>query len=192
MLGKQAKIGAAACAALTLAIAAALAQQGPGPGGMGKGPGMMGPGMHMGQDMGPGMGMHRGMGMRGGMGGGGPMGGCMMLGADEGKTYAEGRLAFLKAELGITDAQKAQWDAYSAALKKNLENMQSMRQAMMGTMTAPEGSPVERLDLRITAMEARLATLKELKPALAGLYGALGDDQKKKANELLTGMGCMM
>lgn len=190
MLGRQATIAAAACAALTLAIAAALAQQGPGPGpgGMGKGPGMMGPGMHMGQGMGPGMGMHRGMGM----GGGGPMGGCMMLGADEGKTYAEGRLAFLKAELGITDAQKTQWDGYAAALKRNLENMQSMRQTMTGAMGTPEGSPVERLDLRITAMEARLATLKEVKPALAGLYAALSEEQKKKASELLTGMGCMM
>jgi hypothetical protein len=31
-----------------------------------------------------------------------------------------------------------------------------------------------------------------MKPALAGIYAALSADQKKKADDLLTGMGCMM
>jgi hypothetical protein len=44
----------------------------------------------------------------------------------------------------------------------------------------------------VGAMESRLSALKEVKPALANLYAALSDDQKKKADELLTGMGCMM
>jgi hypothetical protein len=41
-------------------------------------------------------------------------------------------------------------------------------------------------------MEGRVAALKEVKPALANLYAALDDNQKKAANKLLTGMGCMM
>jgi len=41
-------------------------------------------------------------------------------------------------------------------------------------------------------MESRIAALKEVKPALANLYEALSSDQKKKADELLTGMGCMV
>jgi hypothetical protein len=53
-------------------------------------------------------------------------------------------------------------------------------------------TPADRLDAQITAMDGRLATLKEIKPALAKLYAALSDEQKKKADELLTGMGCMM
>jgi hypothetical protein len=35
-------------------------------------------------------------------------------------------------------------------------------------------------------------SLKEVKPALAALYAALSEDQKKKADSLLTGMGCML
>jgi hypothetical protein len=140
--------------------------------------------------MGPGM--YPGMGMRGGMGFGPMGGGCAMLGTEWGKPYVEGRLAFLRAEIGVTEAQKAAWDGYAGALRKNLENMQSMHQAMRGALAAPDRSPVERLDQHITAMEARLATLKEMKPALATLYAALTDEQKKKANEVLTGMGCMM
>jgi hypothetical protein len=41
-------------------------------------------------------------------------------------------------------------------------------------------------------MEGRLTALKAVKPALANLYAALSDEQKKKADELLTGVGCMM
>jgi hypothetical protein len=105
-------------------------------------------------------------------------------------TFAEGRIAFLKAELGITDAQKAAFDAYADALKRNLQNMQGLRQAMRTAFEAD--SPVERLDAHVAAMESRLAALKEAKPALAALYETLGAEQKKKANDLMTGVGCMM
>ncbi len=107
-----------------------------------------------------------------------------------GEAHTEGRIAFLKAELAITGQQTSVWDAYAAALKKNLQSMQGMRETMMKVMQAK--SPVERLDAHIAAMDARVAALKELKPALAGLYSSLSEEQKKKADELLTGMGCMM
>ena len=143
---------------------------------------MMGPGM-MGQGMGRG-------GMMGMMGGGCPMMG-MMDGPEWPRTaFAEGRIAFIKAELAITDAQKSVWDAYATALRKNLESMQTMHNTMMSASSPVD--PVERLDLHISAMEFRLQSLKEVKPALSALYAALSDDQKKKADDLLTGMGCMM
>jgi hypothetical protein len=134
--------------------------------------------------------MMRGGGMMGMMGGQGMMGvmeSCPMMG---GTAHSEGRIAFLKAELAITDQQKEVWDAYAAALKKNLEGMRGMRLAMMKVMQAK--SPVERLDAHVAAMESRLAALRELKPALANLYSALSEEQRKKADEFLTGMGCMM
>ena len=113
----------------------------------------------------------------------------MMMGADT-SSFAEGRIAFLRAELVITDAQKAVWETYAAALKKNLQGMQAMRQTMMKVMEAK--TPVERLDAHITTMDGRLAALKEVKPALAALHAALSAEQKKKADQILTGMGCMM
>ena len=137
------------------------------------------------------MGMTKGGMMSGMMQGGGMMRmmeNCPMMGGMA--AHAEGRIAFLKAELAITDQQKAAWDAYAAAIKKNLTGMQAMRETMMKVMQAK--SPVERLDAHISAMDARLAALKELKPAVNTLYAALSEEQKKKADELLTGMGCMM
>jgi hypothetical protein len=164
--------------------------------GPGYGPGMMygqgyGPGM-MGQGY-PGMMYGRGYGRRGFGYGPGMMGGCPMLGTggeSRGSTFAEGRIAFLKAELNIVAAQETAWNAYAEAIKRNLQNMQGMWQSMRAVFEAD--TPVERLDAQVAAMEGRLAALKEVRPALADLYAALNADQKDKADELLTGMGCMM
>jgi hypothetical protein len=172
----------AAIAAISLAGAGSVFSQQRGPG-WGGGPGWWG-------GMGPGMMMGRGWGMgpRGMMG----MGCAMWDFDDEGDTatFAEGRIAFLKAELKITDAQKDVWDGYAKAVKSNLETMKSMHQAMLASFEGK--TPVERLDARINAMETRVKALQEMKPALEKLYTALSDDQKKIANEVLTGMGCMM
>jgi len=185
----------AALAALSISlftiVPASIAQQPEG----GQGPrpemGMMGSGM-MGQGMmgegmtGQGMGRGEMMGM---MGGGCPM--MEMMGkSDAAPSFAEGRIAFIKAELAVTDAQNSVWEAYAAALRKNLESMQRMHKTMRSA--ASPVNPVERLDLHISMMDSRLQSLKEVKPALAALYAALSDDQKKKADDLLTGMGCMM
>ena len=122
------------------------------------------------------------------------MGDCpmmnMMTGELDMPTFAQGRVAFLKAELAITDAQSKAWEAYAEALKKNLQNMQDMRQPMMSAMMGK--TPVERLDAHLTAMENRLKVLKDVKPALGALYQTLSDDQRKKADQVLTSMGCMM
>jgi hypothetical protein len=154
--------------------------------GPGYGPGMMyGPGgpSRVGPEMmGPGM-----------MGPGGMMGGCPMMGMTtdgQALTFAEGRIAFLKAELGITDAQTSVWNAYAAVIKRNLQSMQGMWQTMKTVYEAK--TPVDRLNAHITAMDGRLAVLKDVKPALETLYAALSADQKKKADEILTSMGCMM
>ena len=131
---------------------------------------MMGPGM-----MGPGM-----MGRMMGDGHTDAMAGCQMMGG--GGMHAEGRIAFLRAELAITDTQKSVWDAYAAQIKKNLHSMQMMEAK----------TPVERIDARIAAMEKRTQALKEIKPALAALYASLSTEQKGKADQILTEMGCMM
>jgi hypothetical protein len=123
----------------------------------------------------------------------GMMGGCPMMGSTtdgQMSTFAEGRIAFLKAELGITDAQKSEWDAYAGTIKVNLQNMQGMWQSMQTVFEAK--TPTDRLEAQIAAMDGRLAALKEIKPTLSKLYAALSAEQKKKADDLLTGIGCMM
>lgn len=131
--------------------------------------------------------MGKGM-MRGGMTE--MMGGqCPMMNSGNAETHAAGRIAFIKAELAITDAQQSAWENYAIVLKKKLEGMKAMRSGMMANMKVK--SPVERLSAHISAMENRLVGLKEEKPVLEKLYATLSEEQKNKADKILTGMGCM-
>jgi len=207
-----------ACAAMAFASAPALAQeeapqgatedhsahhgapdtgaesdQAPGKGMMDQG-GMMGGGM-MGQ---------------GGMMGGGDTGGMMMncprmggmmggmMGSRGKKGYGmmasrpmmEARLAFIKADLEITEAQMPAWNAYADAVRAKHNSMQTMHEDMMKAKES--GSALERMDARIKAMENVVESLKALKPATEALYAVLSDDQKKKADQLLGGQCGMM
>ena len=148
-----------------------------GPGLMGDGG--MGPGM-MGYGMGPGM-MGRNRMMTPGM-----MGPGMMMGYGP---AMEGQLAYVKAELGITDAQKDAWDAYANAIKSRATTMQSMHTAMVQAMQT--GSALDRMEARTNAMQTMVESMKTIKPATEALYKVLTDEQKKKA-DLLLGNGCCM
>jgi len=170
----------AAFAAIVLAAAVAVhAQQA----GMGSGSGS---GSMIGAGSGSGI-----MTMKKGMmqGGDCPMMGQMMKSGDM-AAHADARIGALKTALAITPAQQGAWDTYAAALKKQMAGMHAAHQAMMSGSDAK--SPIERLDGHVAMMEGRIAALKEAKPALAALYAVLGDDQKRKASEAISGGRCGM
>lgn len=100
---------------------------------------------------------------------------------------AKGRLAYLKAELDITDAQGKAWDAYAEAVNERVATMQGMHENMSSMMH--EGSAVDRMKARISAMQAMLEALKAVESPTEALYAELSDEQKKKADELI-GLGC--
>ena len=113
---------------------------------MGQG-GMMGRGGMMGQDMGgqdmsgcPMMGDMMGFrrGMKQGMGQGAMMHSVPMM---------EGRLAYIKADLEITDAQMAAWDAYAELGQGAARDDQGMPAEMMKAKES--GSALQRLDARM-------------------------------------------
>ncbi len=124
------------------------------------------------------MGFRRGM--KQGMGHGAMMHSVPMM---------EGRLAYIKADLEITDAQLAAWNAYADAVRARQGTMESMHAEMMKAKES--GNALERMDARIKAMESKVEGFKALKPTVEALYAALSDEQKKKADQLLVG-GCGM
>ena len=166
---------AATAALLTASIAGAAAQERPTP----TMPQMM---------------QGRSMPIMGGMEQGGmmPMMGMGMMGMVE---HVEGRIAFLKTELKITDAQLPQWNAFADALRNNAKRMAEMRGTMMqGGMTgqATSMSAPERFDRMEKMIAATLETVRSTKAALDPLYAVLSDEQKKMADTLLRGpMGMM-
>lgn len=148
-------------------------------------------------------GMGRLMMMDGGMAGC-PMGGMMGSQND----HMDGRIAFLKAELHITSAQEKAWNDYAGVLRSVHDAMKGqmgqmrqgrmmgkgMRGGMMGQNAASGEAPApapQMMQMHIEHMQTALDNMKTLQAAMDKLYGALNDDQKKSADELL-GMPCGM
>jgi hypothetical protein len=99
----------------------------------------------------------------------------------------EGRIAFLRAELKITQPQAKSWDSFAQALRDNAKKLGDMR-PMMGMGQQANSQPaglVQRLEQQERWYAARLSGLQSIRAALAGLYGALSDEQKKTADELM-------
>ncbi len=117
------------------------------------------------------------------------MGGMAMMAAMAG--HVEGRLAFLKTELKITDAQLPLWNTFAEAARDNAKAMEQMMQGgMMGTSRS--ASLPEKLVMREKMMSAHLEALRKLRAAIDPLYTAFSDEQKKTADEImLTPMGMM-
>ncbi len=104
--------------------------------------------------------------------------------------HVEGRIAFLKAELKITDAQAPQWNAFADTLRSNAKAHQAVHEQM--TKGGMLSSWPDRLVFQQKALSTRLDAVKALDAAAKPLYAVLTDDQRKLADKLLTGpMGMM-
>lgn len=138
--------------------------------------GMMGPGM-MGQDAGSmcqgQMAMMRAAGMAGSP-----------------ESHLEARLAFTKAELAITAAQDAAWQAYATALRGKAPPM-STDMATQHHATMDGAAFPDRFDARIATLESQLASLRAVREASVALYGKLDGGQKTKADALLPMSLCL-
>jgi hypothetical protein len=98
--------------------------------------------------------------------------------------HVEGRIAYLKTELKITDAQSQQWNAFADAVRQSAGAMGTMRQGMMsGGAALPAPEQAER---EVKLLSARLDAMKLIAAAETALYAVLSDEQKKSADELLS------
>ena len=160
---------------------------------------------------------HGGMGMGGmGMGGmmghggmdGGGMGGGGMGGKDQGGGQSgghggmmqkmicgfadklDGRLAFLKAELKLTDAQTAAWSTFETAWKAAAQSALAKCDAMNAHMDMDHGDTgvLGKLSMMETHMVDHLEVVRAQKAAIEPLFKALTDEQKKTADETLSGV----
>ena len=108
--------------------------------------------------------------------------------------HVEGRIAFLKTELKITDAQLPLWNAVADAIRaapKDTSGMPCM--SMMQSMMQQQSNALpETLAAREKTMTAHLEAFSKFKTAVEPLYAALNDDQKKTADQLLVSPMSMM
>ncbi len=137
---------------------------------------------------------HGGMGGMGGMqhddggmpsmshGGGGMMK-QMMCGFTE---HLDARLAYLRAELNITDQQTAQWNAFADAWRALALKASAKCATADGHQMDGKQGVLGQLSMMETHMGDHLEVIRAQKAALEPLFNVLSDDQKKVANETLT------
>ena len=160
--------------------------------------GMMGPGIKGGGMMGMmagNMPMTNMMQMMGMMGQSGAETGCTGMSGMATIDHVEGRIAFLRTELKITDAQNASWNAFADALRANAKGLGEVRASMMPQAGTTPQTMVDRLALEERWLAARLEGTRAIKSALTNLAASFSDEQKKAADELLAphmGMMAMM
>jgi LTXXQ motif family protein len=139
--------------------------------------GFMGPGMMGYVGMGPWM-----------MGQGGPSTAMCSIMAN----HIEGRLAYIKTELKITQPQDPLWDAYAAAARDSGGTMLARCATMASRAAGSSISVPERLDQNEQLLTAQLDAVRAMNKALKPLYEALTDGQKQRADQILLGpMGMM-
>lgn len=129
-----------------------------------------------------------GPGMQGGSGGMPMMDMMKMMGGMMAPhEHVEGRLAFLRTELGITPAQDPAWSAFADAVRKGAKDMgMNMMAGMQG------GGWIANLERHETMMSKRLESVRALKGPASALYAQLSEPQKKSADTLMMGhMGPM-
>lgn len=127
--------------------------------------------------------------MPGTMGSGTMMGPQMMQMMMQGRMmdlptdHIEGRIAYLHAELKITEAQMPAWTEFANVLRANAKRVEEAQKAQPQRTTT---TAADRLDDQERWLAVRLESVKALKPAYAKLYAVLEDKQKKIADELVT------
>ena len=100
----------------------------------------------------------------------------------------ESHIAFLKAELKITDPQQKQWDQFADALRTNGKALSAAYGAMMSAMMGGADKkmpPAVRLEQQEKLQTLQLEALKRSRTALERLDEVLSDEQKQRLDQLI-------
>ena len=104
--------------------------------------------------------------------------------------HVEGRIAYLKAELKVTDAQSAPWNAFADTMRSDASAMKAMHEGM-AKVPMPTTMP-DRMAARRKMMSERMAMMDRSEASMKTLYAALSTGQRTTFDQLMSGpMGMM-
>ena len=98
--------------------------------------------------------------------------------------HIEGRIAFLKAELKISDAQSAQFNKVADVMRANAQDADTAIKSMRGDRDQKK-SAVERLEMKSKFTAMRAEHEQRFLAAFKPLYDSLTPDQKQAADEMV-------
>lgn len=93
----------------------------------------------------------------------------------------DGRLAFIRAELHITEAQDAAWKSFAEGLRSGRDHLLMARHEL----SQPYASSGDRLMQYERHLAERLEALRAARTSFGQLYASLDDAQKRTADELI-------
>ncbi|HYK81018.1 MAG TPA: Spy/CpxP family protein refolding chaperone [Micropepsaceae bacterium] len=99
--------------------------------------------------------------------------------------HIEGRIAYLRAELKITDDQSATWNTLAQALRANAGELVKLRTEATSANRKTARTSVERLEFEERALATRSKGLHAIAISYSPLYRALSEAQKKLADDLI-------
>jgi len=97
--------------------------------------------------------------------------------------HIEGRIAYLKTELKITDAQAPMFDAVANVMRDNAKAMGEAFQGLRGDQNQPR-TALSRLEARAKLAQLRADGEAKMLAAFRPLYQAMSADQQKAADEM--------
>ncbi len=97
--------------------------------------------------------------------------------------HIEGRIAYLKTELKITDAQQPLFDAVANTMRDNAKAMHDAFQSLRGDRSQPQ-TALSRMETRAKFAQLRADGEAKMLAAFRPLYQAMSPDQQKAADEM--------
>ncbi len=101
-----------------------------------------------------------------------------------GAEHVEGRIAYFKAELKISDAQAQDWDKVADVMRENAKALQQLRDEAAANRDKPQ-TALQRLDWIERLSQARAKSITAFADVFKPLYDRMSDDQRKAADALL-------
>lgn len=100
-----------------------------------------------------------------------------------------GRIAFLKAEIGITPAQEALWTPLAAVMRQNAADREHLFKDFHAVYKGKNVNAVERLEFREKEATVHAQGLTRFLGAFKPLYAGLSPQQKHVADVLFSRFG---
>jgi hypothetical protein len=95
----------------------------------------------------------------------------------------EAHIKELHKELGITDAENAQWDRVAQTMRENARRLDKVIDERKAGMSA-HSTAVDDLNSYAQVAETHAENVKRMADAFSGLYSAMSDDQKREADKV--------
>ncbi|MBL8702592.1 MAG: Spy/CpxP family protein refolding chaperone [Alphaproteobacteria bacterium] len=107
------------------------------------------------------------------------MGGATAADPSQSAAMLEGRIAYLRTELRITETQAPAWEAFASSLRAGREHLDAARGALQGANAAAD--PMARLQAYESHLTARTEAVRMTRLAFNVLFAQLDDAQKRVA-----------